>query len=66
MIWKLYRGSEVIYVQATREEMRRRMYAYIREQRAVGVSLADVTFCYVPIRVHRWNAPTKAKGEVKR
>jgi hypothetical protein len=50
-VYRLHRDTEVLYVRSTPDRMRARMWEYIREQRAKGLQLGDIIFCWTPIQI---------------
>jgi len=51
MLYQLTIDGRKSVVQSTEKIMLANMYAYIREQRASGRKLADIQYCWRPIRV---------------
>jgi len=51
MIYELTIDGKVSFVRSTQEKLTDAMYAYIREQRAKGRSLAEIVYCWRPVTI---------------
>lgn len=50
-IYTLHIDSRIYHVRATSAQLREAMYTYTRAERAKGIPLADIIFCWTPLYI---------------
>lgn len=53
-LFRLHTNEGYSYVYSAPEQLRERMYRYIRDKRKKGLRLAEIVFCWSEIRASRF------------